>query len=881
MNNHDSIRILLNIDLVDRSYRYSDVDGESFEYSLSNNGVVINEESVILYTGNIVNSGFIKEQFSPNKGAQSIGNVNIVLFNEDNLHLNNKPIALESGYASLFFINENMYDRDLGSFKGKIDNVTYDETNISFQIRSEEISVFKNVPESIMEEQTFQDKVIFKNPGIQLTDEMIMRYGNVGGYLPGDAITSKYIKRLYSSALGGRQKNYWKGSRCDIINADGDLGDPSSEVFSIGEFAVTIESENDWVRFPAVLDRYYLYTFIDKGLKTGAAPVSSSYEMSDVLNNTMRNAASGLGVEVKDPNFFNSIPPSTYWTIVSGWTVAGTYGYAEKAVAGTVDEINQLLSSVITGLAYKVLVRTIRSSASGDITVQIGDTGGKAIDGQNITETVVQATPGVNEKTLRFITDTNWTGTISNISVTPLEGNMIVQLLKNPVPENSDSIGRPFPIVYGAVEKLWAIHAISTKSTRQNSFSVGDDLYIIAGHEIVDSDPTEIKVYYGLDENAQGQTYKPGTIDYIPNPFPRSISEIEHWNESGYSLRSGDSDKDTSPLHKLVRVTTRSGQVLTGVRLRGDEYTGWVVKDDGTDNDDGDLPAVNGQPQFPIRYGLGGSKVYVSFRGMEDTSGEITGHPKSLIEHPIDIIKHFILNYTNLVDAEENFGFDGVSINEESFAIAKSRLSNWKFAVGITDIANGKEILDRITQQCKSIWALKNGKFEIYTFDLENQNSTIYIDERQHFKTSPKWSRPSSSSVYNDFIARYGFDPVTNEYKKVITRNKHNDQRCRNSFSAYGFVRSHDEILLPDIYDSYTANKLIDHYVAMHAMQRRSLIVDLRLDDESSQLRPGVQVMLTYSNFDGTYSEDIFLVLSSVVSYNKINIKFLEVSNIW
>jgi hypothetical protein len=984
-------RILLDIECWDRKYHYSDKDGPAHKLASSNNGQIIVEADIVLYKGLITNSGDIKEAFDLKGNQQSISSVSVTIINEDRLDLNNDKVAIESANAKIYLIEGDMYDQTISQIIGKIDNVSYDESTLKFDIRSEEITVFKNVPEIIFDEKTFQTQLILQNANIESSDGIIMRFGALGGisgYDPADRIISHYVKRISHPALAGREDDFWRGARIDVVDANGALGDPKSESFAIGEFAVAIESTSDAITLPTVCDRYFLYTFIENVLRqsneetpaigsitlvvpgsltnldyfilgdgnhqqynfyfdktgggvpqggiqinisgavtatdvaiatktavdssglditttrTGAkldfvnnnngpagnitivenvttslVPVGMSgggptnpYNVYDIINNTMRNTSKAIAVQIKNGDFASD---SEYWILGTGWSInVSDQAYCDGTqIAATALNYNgHVVNEVfVEGTQYEITF-TLISISAGSFNIRLRDTNGPVIsvgDPIGIYKQIVTCGAGLTNNTFDFIGDAAFIGIIDNIEVRCL-GTPVFMIIRKPVPENADSIGKPFPIVYGHAEKMWAVWAISAKSTRQNSLSAGDDVYIIAGHKIKDKRPTDVKVYFGLDENAQGMNYKPGTIDFVPNPLPSGIGEIDHWNESGYSLRDPtDGNRNVCPFHKLVEITTNKGDIVTAIKLRGDEYTGWRTNNEGNEILDGDLPAVNGQPQFPIRYGLGNSKIYVSFRGYEDANGEITGVPGGLIEHPIDIMKHFIWNHTN-AHKEDN------KIDEQSFADSKSKLENWKFAVVINEIVDGKQILDRIAQQCKTIWRFSNGVFSLQTIDLENRTPTFILDQKKHFADEPEWSRPKISEMYNDFIFKYGFNAIKKSFDRVVVRNKSNDQLCRNMYSQYGIVRSMKVIECPDIYDSFTINKLADHYILLHAIQRRELKVNLRLMNDTKNLKPGVVTQIRFYDDEIGEYDAIYLVLAIGSRREAISLEAIE-----
>lgn len=874
-----TVRVLLHIALGDREYYYSDVEGIAHKYTTSSDGNVIVEDDIILYKQTILNSGEIKESFDFKSVSASVSNVSIDLLNIDNLHLNNDIVALESGIATLLFVRGNFYDEVLGKLTGKIDGVGWDRTYISFTIISQEDTLFYNIPSIVLDDKTFQTKMVLFDAEFHSTNVMNMRF-NIWG------TTNErkyYVKRILHSSFKGHGDDYWKGARIDVIDAEGELANPEGEYFAIGEFAIAIASkDNMYASKPGVLlntslDRYFLYRDIDSDVidnGNAATTPEQPYEMRDIINNTMCNTVKGSHIEIEDPNFDGS----TSWKTSTGFTMSG--GYAVKT-AGNSGEIYQSSSNQGFSEDSKYLVKfsivDFTAGSGNDFYACIGDGAyppsadhrGPLITTDGIHKQYIKA--GSSTTGIRFYADTTITAKIDWVTVEPINKPKLL-VTRKPIPENSDSIGRPFPIVYGHIEKMLALHSISSKSTRQNSFSAGDDVYVIASHRIMNKSATETLVYYGLEENAESMRLPPGTIDYVPVPLPRSISEIDRWHDSGYDLASGDPYKDVCPLHKLIEISTNYGDVLTAIKLRGDEYTGFLYNNTlphTTELDDGDLPSVNGQPQFPIRYGLGNSKVYVSFDGYEDITGEYTGAAHTLIEHPIDILKHFLLNYTNIKD-------DKTLLDYQSFAVSKSKLPNWKFGVAITETLNGKDFVERILKQCHTVWKWENQKFSIYTIDLEDRNPTVFLNEQSHFVGEPKWSRPSIKDIYNDYIIRYGYDGITKSYTNVIQKNTRNDQLCRNSYSRYGVVRSFEEMFLPDIYNSYTAERVAMHSVLTHTPTRLTLQVGLHIDEQVSMLAIGSVVQVTYFNEDGDEESKIFVAVNLTKGSTKYTVIFVE-----
>lgn len=873
MKDYTDIRILLDIELFDRSYHYSDRDGAAHSYSTSSDGRIVVESDMVMYKGLIKNPASIKEGLDPTKGAPSVGNVKITIINEDNLQDGNTTVALESATATLLLVRGDMYDEVVDSMVGKIDGVSWDNSTLSFTIKSSEVTVFKQVPGIILDEDTFQSRIVLFDPVIESSNTITLRFAKAGN----TQVTSKVIKKIYHPALASPTElgdgfpyvqNYWIGSRLDIVDAEGVFGDPESEVFCIGEFAIVVASDEDWVQLPTAVDRYYLYTFIDDNLRQVPLVTPTSdipYEVRDIINNTTQNAVKMGAVSVQNGDF----SASTGWVYSTPpWDINVTTPNKAHRTGGTPGSANSILKQQVSigeNVDYTVTV-TVSNLSGGSVIMYLGASSAEL------------ASNGIHEITLKAVNTVSipyvgFYATADGVSVDLDDLSIIghnkstMQLIRRAIPENADSVGRPFPIVYGEVSKMWAVWSISNKSTRQNSLSAGDDVYVIAGHRIYDNDPTEVLVYYGLDEKvAEWMNVKPGVIDFIPNPFPRSINEIERWHESGYDLRSGDASKDVSPLHNLIEITTNEGDIVTAIQLRGGEYDGFIP---ATTGDDGDSPIVNGKPQFPIRYGIGNSKVFVSFRGYADENGSYTGVQGGLIDHPIDIIKHFMLTHTNLEG-------DTSLVDEDSFAVAKTKLENWRFGVVINELISGDKILERLCSQCKTSWQWHNGVFSVKVLDLDSRQPTRFIDQEKHFTGKQSWSRTPLTSIYNDFTFRYAYNAITQNFDRVITKNKGNNQRCRDSFALYGAIRSFDTVEFTDIYDSYTADKMSDHYVALYAVPRITFKTDLRLDDDTQGLAPGEVVSIAFRTALGALNEVVYLTTSVTASPTGLQAEFLE-----
>ena len=318
-----------------RTLRYSNIDGPAHKLTTSTSGRIIVEDDMIMYNGMIVNASDIKESFNIESGSPSIGNVSITVYNKDNLHLLTAPVTLESSVATISFVLGDMYDEVLTSYTGIIDDVSWDHSTISFSIKSEELKIFKNVPDIILTENTFQIRNVLFDADLELSDIVTMRFALAGN----DVVERNVVKYIYHPGLAAPiirsdtttyVEDYWKGARVDVIDAPWPFSDPESDVFCIGEFGIVVASDDNYVRLPTVLDRYVLYTFIDDNLRDSPATEPTNdipYEIRDVINNTMVNAAKLSPPNLRNKDFASSGAITAYSDGGTGYTTVTSSGH--------------------------------------------------------------------------------------------------------------------------------------------------------------------------------------------------------------------------------------------------------------------------------------------------------------------------------------------------------------------------------------------------------------------------------------------------------------------------------------------------------------------------------------------------------------------------
>lgn len=531
-----------------------------------------------------------------------------------------------------------------------------------------------------------------------------------------------------------------------------------------------------------------------------------------------------------------------------------------------------------------------------------------------------------NEISSQIINNTMEIGTIDVATVETykpyLPETLTFQIVRNAVPQGADSVGNPVPILYGAPEKVPMVWAVGQKSTNTNSFGCGDDVYLFSSHksklrmlhdsnatsgvtatsanngvysyssddvltpqkdQLEISDGLRAEVYWSLeDKRVVDIKIAPGNKNWIPNPFPK------RWKNSvdikgNYAYRD-QKIRLVSPLHRIKVMTTLRGETVHAVQLRGGEFDWFEDPATGT--------PFNVRGQYPIRYGMGNSKLYISTEGFEDDlDGFYTGHIKSqlygggtstgenienakqstLIKNPADIMLHFLMNYT-AIDQDRNL------IDIDSFRKCRQQLDGWRFDTAITEFISGEQLIDRWCQQCCSIMFMDRGKFRMKTILPNKLVPKLYLRENEH-ALDLKLEFTKTEDIFNNFIFSYKYDYVHQKYAGVFKRNRTNDPKCQRSFAVNGFERSKNNIELRDIADEVTAHKLADAYVDYYSSRR--VFVDCKIiytqEVIDANLEIGDCVTLTTTKAPNGWTEKSCVVLDTRKYADRMEVRLMEV----
>lgn len=755
---------ILEIDLGVRKLAYS---AQSFR--------VRDDTSFRQYAGLLKSEGGISRSMSIQDFKASLGVAsNVSVINDDRLQdaFQNFPESFTA--VRLAYLYGDDTTAKIEEVVGIASNPSWDKTVFTMNIKDSQKLFFRNVPNVIFDEKTFQQAFVLSDATFQVRtiavgDPSRPGFLNDGGG-NADAGGTKnvtIVKNIVSSAFNGKPLNYWKGSRIDIIY-DQRASDDTNQ--TSGQFAVVVSSWDSTVFLNDKLDKVLV-----RDDETAVVP----------LNNTMTS-------DIQQP-----------------------------------------------GLSYD-------------------------------------------------------------------PAQLTLQVVKDAVPQNAESVGSPVPIIYGAVEKSPVVWAIGQKSTRTNSIGVGDDVYLFASHicklgvipddtlttglvtsgndsngvavnnqvfqynamigeEIRDALRTE--VYWSLeDKRVVDAKISPGNRNWIPNPFPKRF-------RGGSSISNAYRDCITrliSPLHRVKLLTTSRGEVVHAIQLRGGEFN-WF-----------DLTTkLEQRGQFPVRYGMGNSKLYISVEGwQDDNDGFYTGftgdfienqNKTRLIKNPADVMLHFLMNYTSANEDRRMFDVN-------SFRESRRLLDGWRFDTSITEIISGEQLVDRFSAQCCSVVFVDGGIFKMKTVIPSKMVPKAYLREGEHI-VSQRLEFTRTEDIYNSFIFSYKYDYPNKKYSSVLKRDRKNDTQCRASFAMNGFERAKPNVEFRDISDEFTANALAD--VVVDLCSKRRVYVDAKLvynqEVIDANLEIGDCVAVTSTQTPNGWTEKLCIVLETRKFTDRMEARLMEV----
>lgn len=418
----------------------------------------------------------------------------------------------------------------------------------------------------------------------------------------------------------------------------------------------------------------------------------------------------------------------------------------------------------------------------------------------------------------------------------------LYRTLHDPVPENATDLGKHFPIVYGYVEKIPMVHVISKKVLQsKDKNTAGDDVYIFSAHPCNVKTPFDIKIHL-IDDQGESSSSSESERDYLPSvrnsiiqsPFPNRIEE--HWeavvSHVDWLDEDGQPHPDSftldppsvlyHPYHNVDTFETVDGFKLQGVKLRGGEWKHQAGQFD---------------KRYPIRNGVGNTPLYASFAGYEDPSGYYTGVRRGVIEHHLDIVVHYIMNYGRYQGQD-------LLVDIASWQSVKGKTPK---LVGSVFMSEGpmkvSELLSKVKDQFGTFWYLDGGKVVFTRPDLEVVDYSNPISDGLNLMNGISEDSSGYKKIYNEVVFNYSKQYHSEGYEGRIYLNKGNNYYCSQADKA----RHGKETLIieADFVNSHQVASECSDYIAKMLCSRKAIYsLPVKYTDGIS-FKPGQYVPLT------------------------------------
>lgn len=406
------------------------------------------------------------------------------------------------------------------------------------------------------------------------------------------------------------------------------------------------------------------------------------------------------------------------------------------------------------------------------------------------------------------------------------------KIIYDPVPENSQDLGNMFPIVYGYVKKAPMLHVVSNKSLFETNETAGDDIYIYSSHPTGTKSASDIQIEFVQESNnrttltdASSREREISSLkdEFAKSPFPNIEQNHYYWASSSTTDAQGRFSgsiafygKINTPYHKIVEKESNDGYTYYCVQLRGGEWDDRVGRLD---------------KRYPVRNGFGNTVLYASFPGWINEDGKV-------IEHPVDIISHFITTYGQYPE-------NTLVIDEQSAEALKSKTVGYKASVYITENIGLSDFIDDLCKQFGFYWFTYGGKIYFSNGEIDFIKYEKTLSERKNILREPSVSDEGYNEIYTRVIYKYGFNYVTGNYDGEIELNKNNNASCAKNAKARG--GSKDLVIEGKYQYKYSVAKRVAlKYAKYLATRQIKYKLEIRKEEGLSYL-PGDIVPIEYS----------------------------------
>jgi hypothetical protein len=393
------------------------------------------------------------------------------------------------------------------------------------------------------------------------------------------------------------------------------------------------------------------------------------------------------------------------------------------------------------------------------------------------------------------------------------------RIIYDPVPENSSDLGRYFPICYGNLWRVPLMQVISKKTMMEDKTTAGDDLYIYASHPCAVRSPQDIVIEH-FEDNSDGiksdeqefQRSRGGLYGKIAkNPFPNfEDGHVELFN--GQPTFRGQIQ---TPYHQLEEAVALDNRTYYGIRLQGALW---------------EPVAGVADKRYPVRNGFGTTPLYGSFAGYTDASGIITGEVGRMIEHPLDVVRHYFTHYGR-------YPYNLSILDLDSIALVKASTSFYRASILIDQPMKMEEFLEKICKQFCLFRSFKDGKITFHRLDTNRIDWIKKISDNYNLLGEPKEIEDGYRANYTEMIYRYALNRVNSALSKTIHKTSANNaQLARTSRMFQG-----KEPLTVDadwVLDQRTARDVSDRIVKIFCSTRRQYEVEVKRfgDDRDAQV---------------------------------------------
>jgi hypothetical protein len=332
--------------------------------------------------------------------------------------------------------------------------------------------------------------------------------------------------------------------------------------------------------------------------------------------------------------------------------------------------------------------------------------------------------------------------------------NSRYRIIHNPVPENSQDLGKMFPICYGKLVNVPILQCISKKVFGNEEGTAGDDYYVYASHRCDISTPADISIQLFSEQKGSDGLLKPLDAKDFSNIAAQNIiqSPFPNFLDGHFVYKNGRIKSDGRlmfPYAKLENKDTLDGLKTYGLRFQGGLW---------------DSRAGQFDKRYGIRNGVGSSTIYGSFRGYKDRNNKF-------LLHPVDVLRHYIETYAN-------GAYSDLTFNSSSLDYVKSKTPKYEVSIYMEEPLNIDEFVSKIGEQFGLFVYQDRGQINLAIPEIEQVDMNSPISENLNLLEGTTLSVKGYKTTYNELEYNYAFDYPNSSFRHSIKLDKNNDPYC-------------------------------------------------------------------------------------------------------